>query len=167
MHPALLAAMAAAGGLALLLIPRTETDEGAVMDMSQPRGIRNHNPGNIENNGTAWQGLASDQSDPRFYQFTAPVWGIRALARTLRTYRERHGLNTAYDIISRWAPSFENDVTSYARAVAWALDVDPYEPIEDTRENRLKLVKAIIRHENGQQPYPDDLIQDAIARAYA
>jgi len=43
--------------------------------MSQPaipRGIRNHNPGNIEK-GDPWQGLAADQSgDPRFAVFAAP-----------------------------------------------------------------------------------------------
>jgi hypothetical protein len=131
-----------------------------------PRGIRNNNPGNLENNGTPWQGLAERQTDPRFYQFESPVWGIRALARTLKTYRERYGLNTAVDIISRWAPPHENDTASYARAVARALGTDPYTYISDSPETRLMLVKAIIRHENGIQPYPDDLIIEGIRRAY-
>ena len=166
MNPALIAALAAVGGL-LLMIPRTETDKGTIVDMTKPRGIRNHNPGNLENNGIGWQGLAAQQTDPRFYQFTAPVWGIRALARTLKTYRERHGLTTPHDIISRWAPSFENNVYAYASAVASALGVDMYDYFDDTPANRLALVKAIIRHENGQQPYPDSLIREGIARAYA
>lgn len=132
-----------------------------------PRGIRNNNPGNLENNGIQWQGLSPTQTDSRFYQFENPVWGIRALARTLKTYRERYGLDTAEEIINRWAPQFENDTSAYARAVANAIGTDPETPITDTPENRLKLVKAIIKHENGAQPYPDDLIAEGIARAYA
>ncbi|RUT77434.1 structural protein P5 [Marinobacter sp. NP-6] len=132
-----------------------------------PRGIRNNNPGNLENNGIAWQGLSSSQTDSRFYQFVNPVWGIRALARTLKTYRERYGLDTANEIISRWAPAFENNTDAYARAVADALGTDPETVITDSEENRLRMVKAIIRHENGAQPYPDDLIREGIARAYA
>jgi hypothetical protein len=151
-------------GAGLFLAMRTDSaGEGSHV----PRGIRNNNPGNIEK-GAPWQGLADDQSqDNRFAVFTDPVWGIRALARTLKTYRERHGLETPYEIISRWAPGFENDTDSYARAVANAVGVDPYSPIPNSDRARLDLVKAIIKHENGIQPYPDDLIQEGIARAYA
>jgi|SRR5690554_290888 len=141
--------------------PRTDTDTGQA-----PRGIRNNNPGNLENNGIPWQGLASRQTDPRFYQFSDAVFGIRALARTLKTYRETHGLQSAYDIISRWAPAFENNVESYARAVAAAVGADPYSPLPDDDRSRLRIVKAIIKHENGLQPYPDDLIAEGIKRAY-
>jgi len=130
------------------------------------RGIRNNNPGNLENNGIRWQGLASRQTDPRFYQFQEPLWGIRALARTLKTYRDTHGLQTPREIISRWAPAFENNVDAYARAVGQAVGVDPDSPIPDDAGSRLKLVKAIIQHENGAQPYPDSLIRDGIRRAY-
>lgn len=132
-----------------------------------PRGIRNNNPGNLENNGIAWQGLSDSQTDSRFYQFVNPVYGIRALARTLKTYRDNYGLTTAREIIERWAPSFENDTDSYARAVAAAVGTDPDSPISDTPDSRQRIVKAIIRHENGIQPYPDALINEGIARAYA
>ena len=132
-----------------------------------PRGIRNNNPGNLEANGIPWKGLDDQQTDTRFYQFTGPVWGIRALARTLKTYRDTHGLTTPYEVISRWAPAFENDTDSYARAVAGAVGVDPHSPIPDSPAARRDLVKAIIKHENGVQPYPDDLIEAGIARAYA
>ncbi|WP_430414465.1 structural protein [Marinobacter adhaerens] len=151
-------------GAGLVLAMRAD-EAGPGSDV--PRGIRNNNPGNLENNGIAWQGLSDRQTDSRFYQFENPVWGIRALARTLKTYRDRYGLETAREIISRWAPPFENNTDSYARAVAGALGVDPDTHITDSQENRLRLVKAIIRHENGAQPYPDDLIAEGIERAYA
>lgn len=132
-----------------------------------PRGIRNNNPGNLERNATQWQGMAEDQSaDSRFIVFDDPVYGIRALARVLKTYRESYGLNTVIEIISRWAPAHENNTASYARAVASAIGADPYTHFTDSRDTRLKLVKAIIKHENGVQPYPDDLIAEGIERAY-
>lgn len=144
----------------------TDTDSPAAK-ADTPRGIRNNNPGNLENNGIPWTGLSDSQTDSRFYQFVNPVWGVRALARVLKTYRDTHGLSTPQEIISRWAPAFENDTDSYARAVADAVGVDPFSPVPDSDSARLQLVKAIIKHENGIQPYPDDLIREGIARAYA
>jgi seryl-tRNA synthetase len=57
-----------------------------------PRGIRNNNPGNIRRNGDPWQGLAERQGDVEFFTFkTIPIYGIRALARTLIAYQDKHG----------------------------------------------------------------------------
>ena len=165
-------------GAGLYLAIRDESDSaggntwahetpGAPVSGQAARGLRNNNPGNLENNGIRWQGLASRQTDSRFYQFTAPLWGIRALARTLKTYRDKYGLQTATEIISRWAPAFENNVGSYARAVASAVGVDPDSPLPDDESSRVKLVAAIIKHENGAQPYPNDLIREGIRRAYS
>ena len=117
------------------------------------RGLRNNNPGNIRRDGrTMWQGLAATQTDPSFWQFTDPVYGIRALAKILHNYNAIYGLNTVREIISRWAPPNENDTGAYVNAVAADLGVGPDEPINvDSRMN--DLVAAIIHHENGTQPY--------------
>lgn len=125
--------------------------------MSQPaipRGIRNHNPGNIEK-GDPWQGLAADQSgDPRFAVFAAPEWGIRALARLLITYQDRRGIRTLAAIAARWAPPPENDAAAYGRQLARSLGVPPDRPLDlhDYAVMR-PLVEAIIFQENGIQPY--------------
>ena len=130
-----------------------------------PRGIRNNNPGNIEK-GAPWQGLAADQSaDSRFAVFDSPVYGIRALTVVLLTYRNRHKLRTPREIISRWAPAFENDTGSYVAAVARAAGIGPDDPVTD--QELPAVVAAIIKHENGINPYPADLIADGIRRAYA
>ena len=42
-----------------------------------PRGIRNHNPGNIRRSQDPWQGLASAQNDPEFFIFQSAIYGIR------------------------------------------------------------------------------------------
>lgn len=130
--------------------------------VSGPRGIRNNNPGNIDRvKGTTWAGAAADQSgDPRFVVFTAPEYGIRAMARILRTYRGR-GLNTIQKIISTWAPSKENPTAGYITAVSGEVGLAPNVVVPDAAIPRL--IAAIIRHENGIQPYPAALIAKGIA----
>ena len=67
-------------------------------EKSLPRGIRNHNPGNIKL-GTAWDGLSDEQNDDVFCQFKEPVWGLRALVRILLTYRFNYDIKTIEKII--------------------------------------------------------------------
>lgn len=116
-----------------------------------PRGIRNHNPGNLRRSADRWQGLAPVQADPDFFQFTAPEWGYRALLRTLQTYRRKHGLKTIAELINRWAPPTENDTEAYLRDVCRAMQVTPdFVPDTDDRETMCALAAAIAHHENGQ-----------------
>ena len=127
--------------------------------MRRPRGIRNNNPGNIRKSNIKWQGLALEQTDGAFYQFSRPEYGIRALCRVLRTYQRKYGLNDVRSIINRFAPPVENDTDSYVYAVAKALGVSSNITINlEDRETMIKLLKAIIKHENGQQPYDDKVI---------
>lgn len=132
-----------------------------------PRGIRLNNPGNIDRNTTKWQGMSKDQSgDSRFVVFDHAKWGIRALAKTLMTYQSKHGLNTIRGIINRWAPPVENDTGSYVNAVAKAVGVKPDQKIDVTdAEIMFPLVEAIIKHENGVQPYEDGLLVEGIQAA--
>jgi len=120
----------------------------------QPRGIRNHNPGNIRW-GDPWQGLiAKDQrTDKAFCQFTNAAFGIRALARTLITYQDKHGVRTIRQIISRWAPSVENDTAAYIASVARQTGFEPDAELNlHHYEDMLTMVQAIIRVENGRGP---------------
>ncbi|EWY36771.1 hypothetical protein N825_25390 [Skermanella stibiiresistens SB22] len=122
-----------------------------------PRGIRNNNPGNIERTTppTKWQGLASDQSgDKRFVVFQDPAWGIRALARVLITYADRHDCGTVRKIVTRWAPPNENVTVEYCAFVAGRLSCGVDQPINVHDHAVMRpLVEAIITKENGQQPY--------------
>ncbi|MER0817385.1 structural protein, partial [Pseudomonas aeruginosa] len=127
------------------------------MRSNPPRGIRNFNPGNIRHaKGTRWQGMSANQNDSAFVQFTGPQWGIRAIARTLITYQDKHALRTIRQIISRWAPPSENNTESYIRQVAARVGVAPDARIDvyDYRTMRT-LVEAIVRHENGPGPLPE------------
>ncbi len=123
--------------------------------MIVPRGIRNHNPGNIKLSRDRWQGLAPVQGDSTFFQFTAPTMGIRALARTLITYQDRHELTTVRQMISRWAPPADGNPTErYVHYVGEYMHVAPDASVDMHRfDDARALVEAIIWYENGQQPY--------------
>ncbi len=118
-----------------------------------PRGIRNHNPGNLRP-GPAWQGvvgLDTEPPDPPYLRFVDPEHGIRALARTLISYRERHGIDTLAGVFARWAPAGDgNDPERYAAAVAQALGCDPAAPVDLHDPAILAALAAAITHqENG------------------
>lgn len=130
------------------------------------RGIRNNNPGNIDYNATKWLGqLPHDPKiEPRFCRFKDPVYGIRALCKLILTYNRKYGINTVAGIITRWAPSVENNTAAYIAQVARACQVDSTEEIS-VQDMLPYIVPAIIRHENGSQPYSADTIARAIAMA--
>ena len=131
-----------------------------------PRGIRNNNPGNLRKSNDPWQGLAPEQTDPDFLQFSAPKWGIRALARTLIAYQDRMGLRSIKSIIYRWAPPTENNTSAYIQSVAKNLGVQPDEPINVHDYKILQpLTLAIITTENGQQPYTNTEIDAGLVLA--
>lgn len=129
----------------------------------RPRGLRNNNPGNIRH-GDKWRGLAPDQLDKAFCTFSAPEWGIRAMAVILKNYQAKNGIHTISGIISRWAPPTENDTQSYVNVVAKACGVKPTDKIV-VKDILPKLIPAIIKHENGLQPYSVEVIAKGISLA--
>jgi hypothetical protein len=135
---------------------------GATMAIKLVRGLRNNNPGNIEK-GIAWKGIdtAKTAAESRFIVFTAPEWGIRAMARLLKNYARLYSLNTVAGIINRWAPPSENNTGAYVAAVANALKVAPNSVI-DIAARLPDLLRAIITHENGTQPYSDATIREGV-----
>jgi hypothetical protein len=129
----------------------------------QTKGIRNNNPLNVEA-GANWQGLTG--SDGRFAIFETPFWGIRAAARTLKTYRDKHGLNTVQDIVSRWAPpTDENPTDSYIAFVANKSGVLASQPLSFV--DYKNVIGAMIHFENGYNPYDEQTITSAAANGFA
>ena len=130
-----------------------------------PRGIRNKNPGNIKL-GTNWDGLAAEQTDPTFCIFNEAVMGIRALMRILLTYRFTHKKATIDEIIYRWAPPSENSTDKYVEFVCKKLNKEKDVRLNNSMEDYLPLVKAIIQMENGMQPYDDELLVEGMYKAW-
>ena len=137
--------------------------------MSETRGERNRNPGNLDRTTIKWQGMSPDQSgDSRFVVFNTPEDGIRALAKVLLSYYRKHGLNTVRGIIDRWAPPVENDTGAYVAHVAKQLSVAPDAVIDPPKPEVLEVLTiAIITHENGRCIYDDATIVRAVDNALA
>ncbi|MFV0627299.1 MAG: structural protein [Alphaproteobacteria bacterium] len=128
-----------------------------------PRGIRNNNPGNIRYNGIAWKGLETPPTDGAFCIFTHPEFGLRALAKLLRNYNRYYGIRTIKSIINRFAPDTENNTTAYIQSVCKATGFTDCQQLDlESEKVLLPLIKAIIKHENGQQPYSDQQILEGI-----
>lgn len=136
----------------------------------KPKGIRNRNPGNIDDVGIPWQGLIP-KGDPRhngeerFCVFVDAQHGIRALAKNLTAYYQKHGLHTVRGMIDRWAPSRENNTKAYVNVVARAVGVPPDQRIDLDFPTVRKMTLAIIKHENGMQPYTDEVIDAGLSMA--
>ncbi len=82
---------------------------------SLPRGVRNNNPLNIRV-GNDWQGEALVSRDDAFETFKNAEYGFRAGAKILRSYN-RQGISTISGIISRFAPTNENNTQHYINSV--------------------------------------------------
>lgn len=137
----------------------------AVVRTVSPRGIRNHNPGNIRFLAlNPWRGQVGN--DRGYGIYASPDLGVRALGKQLQAYARR-GLVTVRDIITTWAPPVGRDpvtgkaytqaTSAYVAQVARALGVKADDRI-DVTASLPALATAIIRHENGVQPYaPADI----------
>jgi len=115
---------------------------------SQPRGIRNNNPGNIEDGEFARSLPGYAGSDGRFARFENADAGSQAAPRLLASY-VRRGFDTPAEIINRWAPPSDNNPTAqYASYVASRAGVGVNDPI--TPDKIPVIAQAIHEFENGQ-----------------
>lgn len=127
-----------------------------------PRGIRNNNPGNLNYAG---QRGASLESGPnaRFAAFGTPQAGLNALAQQLSLYGSR-GTDTINAIVAKYAPASENDTGAYAASLAKALGVAPGTKLNLQDPSVMQgLMRGIVSHENGQNPYSSDMYRQAAA----
>ena len=133
-----------------------------IFESSTVRGIRNNNAGNIRaSRADTWDGQTGID-DAGFAIFKSPEWGIRALGKLLLNYEKLHGLNTVAGIIGRYAPTNENDTDSYINSVAKKIGLDSHTSFI-VADYLPELMNAIIRHENGINPYSDELIKNGLA----
>jgi hypothetical protein len=133
-----------------------------ITESSMVRGIRNNNAGNIRaNNAGTWDGQTGID-DAGFAIFKSSEWGIRALGKLLLNYERLHGLNTVAGIIGRYAPTNENDTDSYINSVAQKIGLDGHTSFV-VADYLPVLVNAIIKHENGVNPYSNELVKNGLA----
>lgn len=124
------------------------------------RGLRNNNPLNIKEeqwNDIEWEGEHELDLDPTFEEFQTPLYGLRAGARILRTYANKHGRKTIGRIIERWAPTNENDTANYINFVVDYTGIPANRLL--TRDEYPHVMAAMIHMENGEQPFPLETIK--------
>lgn len=131
-----------------------------------PRGVRNRNPLNlVYNAGTAkYRGCTGN--DGGYCVFDTPQNGVRAATLNLQTYAGK-GWDTLRRIIEHWAPQKAgNDVVAYIKDVSGRTTWGADEPLAlNVPSVVLALVKAMVWHENGQQPYTDAVLLEGINAA--
>ena len=136
-----------------------------MIDISQIRAVRNHNPGNLDM-GTPWQGLMKpgdmtpeQASEHRFCVFINDAWGFRALAKVLQSYVDDFLKAGKYfcvsAIIGRWAPPSENNTQVYIAAVCQRTGYKPDDPLAPDFIHIGALAKAISTQEAGTWAFND------------
>ncbi|CNI53620.1 hypothetical protein [Yersinia pekkanenii] len=131
---------------------------------SDPRGIRNNNPGNI--NYVGQEGASLERPGGRFAKFETAYDGLKAMARQLMRYftgkTTGKPLQTLTDIISTWAPGNENNTGAYIAQMSKMLNVHPDAVLNlENPQVMSALMGGIIHHENGRNPYSSELISRA------
>src|SRR5882672_238074 len=118
-----------------------------------PRGLRNNNPGNIEDGALAKSLPGYAGSDGRFAKFDTPENGLGAMDALLTSYGRR-GLKTVGEVIGRWAPSSDNnDVGAYARFVSPNGDPNASVDLSDPQQRR-EMIGKMSMFENGMHGGP-------------
>ncbi|MGA4645873.1 hypothetical protein ACK6WK_00510 [Citrobacter portucalensis] len=133
-------------------VPYGETRNNAI-------GFRNNNPGNLRAaaNATGKNG--------GFSTFANDADGRAAMARQLMLYGDR-GNNTLDGIIHTYAPQSENKTRAYIDSVSKATGYGAKEQVNLHDPETLKtIMAAMIKHENGAQPYTEEQLLNAIQTA--
>lgn len=130
--------------------------------MAISRGYKNNNPGNIrltfDSTGkkTLWKGEI-EGTDKAFKKFKSMAYGYRAMFITLTSYLSK-GVNTIEKIISRYAPSNENDTTSYINTVSRKSGIESNRVI--TSDDQLqRLIIAMSFVENGVSADANEVVK--------
>lgn len=129
-------------------------------DCRIPRGLRNNNPGNIRySSANDWRGKVpydrntdysceTGEVVKAFEQFVEFKYGIRAMIVLLKNYISG-GHNTIRKLVSKYAPSSENQTAKYVDFVATNTSIDPDQILTGGFGELRKIVQAMAYKENG------------------
>jgi len=129
-------------------------------------GIRNNNPLNLRPlSGDAFFGTTGVNKG--YSTFSDAVAGLRAGAVNMDSQVSLHGIDNIDDYIDKFAPEEDNTPEAnfnYKRHVAKALNVGIDDKVDFTKPDvKKRLLKAQVVFENGSNPYPDELYDQAVA----
>jgi len=127
-----------------------------------PRGIRNNNPGNIRYGDFAYKNGATGRDSGGFAIFPSMEAGVAAQRALLQNYLLQ-GNDTIRKVVSKYAPSSENDTSGYIAEVSRKLGVGADQKLSSANIDALS--SAIFAREVGAKNAAD--LGSAAARANA
>ena len=111
------------------------------------------------NRNNRWQGVYEQQTDPEFVRFASITFGIRAGFIIIRNYIKQ-GHKDVASIVSRWAPSSENNTDRYIRHVCEMSGLSPFKKLHfEDKDTMVALVDAMIRVECGKPVDRNDILK--------
>lgn len=126
-------------------LPGTGTSGlGTVQDINSGRGrvrLGRHNPGNLRVPGskTAFQDFDTDEA------------GVQQMARQLLLYQDRDKLNTIGGIVSKYAPSNENNTKAYINAVVGRTGYSVNQKLDLHDPSQMAaVISAMLKQENAK-----------------
>jgi len=131
-------------------------------DPQAPRGIRNNNPTNIRA-GVGYVGEIGRDKDG-YAIFDSPLNGLRAPYLEVWDSITRDHDDTIDTLVRQWAPPSENDTQAYAADVSKRTAIPRTQKLVYSA-HATPIVKALVWHENGQNPYGDALYYSAYTAA--
>lgn len=160
----------------LVNTPQVVNDVGALEDIvvtaqrlapptdERPRGIRNNNPLNlIYLRANAYNGQTGN--DGEYGVYATAALGLRAGALELKNDYTRKGLTTIDALITEWAPPSSNPTAAYISAVSRDMSTPKSVNLVLNRATWFKLMRAMIRVENGGDYYTDAEINQSLTDA--
>lgn len=138
-----------------------------IVQMTTP-GIRNNNPLNMRDYNIPWQGKVGADSAGLLI-FDKVENGIRAAGNDLKNKWLR-GYATIRAIVSEWAPpkgksqsgtEYTNPTDKYIQFVSKETGITPDAPLSSF-EQYFAISKAMIKMENGKNPYSDSLVASSL-----
>ena len=132
------------------------------------RSMRNNNPLNIRRGIARWQGTNQEFGDKDYVQFLSMVYGWRAAFILLCvTFHQKFHLKTLRLIVSRLAPSIENQTEAYTAYVARHAGVKADEVLPPAREDPelwLRIAWAMFEMEVGAKAIRETGRQEELHR---
>lgn len=125
------------------------------------RGEINHNPFDLEDDGTDWDGLDTPRVDGKLLRFKTDLDGLIAGGKDIRNSWKKRG-PTIESVIRHFAPPNENDTDAYIADVLKFTGTAPGAPVDLNNVADLgRFMTAFIRQEQGRVIYSPLLIAEA------
>lgn len=140
-----------------------------IIRRNSARGLKNGNPCAIRiDPKRRWEGRVpiNRNLDGEVEEFTDPIFGLRAAVVLILEHAERRGADTIAKLIRLWVWPGSPTAIPLAARIARLSGFGADQRIDFRRHDHLRrILVAMIHAECNRQPFPDDILDEALARA--